>query len=102
MFPLEVRARSQPLLVPSIDIEDPGLAVAQGDTGYVDIQSDEPGDRFVDEDGDGLDDRHLEWHQKRNRQGWRNNDWNGSGSENGNNEFGGQKGHGVSPGKGGR
>ena len=102
LFPPEAHSRPQSSPEGSIVIEDPYLAVAQADPGYVDIQSDEVGDRFVDEDGDGLDDRHLRRHQNRNRQRWREDDSRGSGSENDNKGFSGQQGHGSGPGWGGR
>ena len=100
--PLYVRARTHSSSGPSIIIEDPDLAVAQSDKGYVDMESGETGDRFVDEDGDGLDDRHMQRHQKRNQQRWRDDGQRGSGSENGEKGSGGQQGYGSGPGRGGR
>ncbi len=102
LCPRDVRAGEQPPSGPSIVMEDLDLTVAQNDTGYVDMGRDEAGDRFVDEDGDGLDDRHLRRHQKRNRKRWRDDHQRGSGSENGEKGSGGQQGHGAGPGRGGR
>ena len=98
----EVRAGEQPPSDPSVVIEDLDLTVARNDTGYVDMGRDETGDRFVDEDGDGLDDRHMRRYQKRNRQRWRDDDQGDSGSENGERGSGGQQGYGAGPGRGGR
>jgi len=102
LCPLDVHARTHSSSGPSIIIEDPDLAVAQSDKGYVDMESGETGDRFVDEDGDGLDDRHMQRHQKRNQQRWRDDGQRGSGSENGEKGSGGQQGYGSGPGRGGR
>jgi hypothetical protein len=102
LYPGYVHADEQPSSGPSIVIEDPDLAAAQNDTGYVDMDGDEAGDLFVDEDGDGLDDRHLKRHQKRNWQRWSDDHQTGSSLEDGEKGYGGQKGYGAGPGRGGR
>jgi hypothetical protein len=103
LCPLDVRAGPHSSAEPSIINEDPDWVVAQSDKGYVDMEEGETGDRFVDEDGDGLDDRHMRRHQKRNQQRWHEDDRRGSGSGNGaKGSSGGQQGHGYGPGRGGR
>ena len=99
----DVRSGEQAPSDPSAVIEDLDLTVARNDAGYVDMGRDETGDLFVDEDGDGLDDRHMRRHQKRNRRGWRDDaQQRENGSEDGQKGSGRQQGNGPGPGRGGR
>lgn len=50
-------------------VTDP-FVEARNNRGYVDMDSEEGGDRFVDEDGDGIDDRRMMRHRNRNRKQW--------------------------------
>jgi hypothetical protein len=92
---------------PPVAIVGPDLLEARSDTGYVDMESGEEGDRFVDEDGDGLDDRQMERHRKRSRQRWRDDERSGTGPEEADRGSVGRQGPGASgpgagPGRGGR
>ena len=89
----EGHCQTRSLPEPWAGIEGPDRAVAQKGTGYVDMQNGEAGDRFVDEDGDGLDDRHLKRHQKRKQQRYRGDTGKGSSQEYGEKGSGGQQGH---------
>ncbi len=101
--PTDVSARTQSFQEAPVALEEAGLLEVRNDKGYVDMGSDEAGDRFVDEDGDGLDDRLLRKHQRRNRRGWRDDDRRGTGPEDVERGSAGQKGPGGGPGgRGGR
>lgn len=102
--PTEACARPHASTISAGTLRAPGTCVVQaGAGGYVDMRGDDAtGDRFVDEDGDGLDDRHLRRHQKRSGRRWRDDDGRGHGSHPVESGSSGQRGHGSGPGRGGR
>jgi hypothetical protein len=74
--------------------------LARNEGGYVDMDEDGEGDHFVDEDGDGIDDRRMKRHHKRNRQRWSDDSERGSVSSDGGQGTGGSKGYGAGAGSG--
>ena len=100
-FPLDLFAQTQSSAETSSGTEVLDAVQARGEGGYVDMESDGAGDRFVDEDGDGIDDRRMRRHQKRHRQRWNDDQQRGSLSGDGGQATGGSKGYGAGPGPGG-
>lgn len=107
LWPADGSARTKSPKGPPAAVGEPDSLQAGSDTGYVDIKSGEEGDRFVDEDGDGLDDRQMERHRKRSRQRWRDDERSGVGPEEADRGSVGRQGPGAGgagagPGRGGR
>ena len=68
--PPDLFARTPSSAGTSSDLDEAEFLQARDEGGYVDMDEDGEGDHFVDEDGDGIDDRRTRKHQKRNRQRW--------------------------------
>ena len=75
---------------------------ARSERGYVDMDSEGMGDRFVDEDGDGIDDRRMMRHRKRNRKQWDRGHQRGNVGENGESGHGAYQRQQSGPGMGGK
>ena len=82
------------------DLDAAEFLQARDEGGYVDMDEDGEGDYFVDEDGDGIDDRRTRRHQKRNRQRWGDEQERGNVSGDGGQGSGGSKGYGAGAGPG--
>jgi hypothetical protein len=105
--PADASARTISPKGPPFTIDEPDLLEARSDTGYVDMGSNAEGDRFVDEDGDGLDDRQMERHRKRGRHRGQDDQRGGVGPEEADGGSVGRQGPGgggpgAGPGRGGR
>ena len=82
------------------NLDEAESLLAKDKGGYVDMEEDGEGDHFVDEDGDGIDDRRMRRHHKRNRQRWSDDSERGSVSGDGGQGAGGSKGYGAGAGPG--
>ena len=106
LSPPDLFARTSSSAGTSSDLAEAESLQARDEAGYVDMDKDGEGDHFVDEDGDGIDDRRTIRHQKRNRQRWGDEQERGSVSGEGGQGAGGSKGYGAGagpgPGGGGR
>lgn len=106
LSPPDLFARTPSSAGTSSDLAEAESLRARDEGGYVDMDKDGEGDHFVDEDGDGIDDRRTRRHQKRNQQRWGDEQERGSVSGDGGQGTGGSKGYGAGagpgPGGGGR
>jgi len=106
LSPPDLFARTRSSAGTSSNLDEAASLQARDEAGYVDMDKDGEGDHFVDEDGDGIDDRRTRSHQKRNRQRWGDEQERGSVSGEGGQGAGGSKGYGAGagpgPGGGGR
>lgn len=107
LSPPDLSARTPTSAGTSSDLHEAEALQARDEGGYVDMDKDGEGDHFVDEDGDGIDDRRMRRHQKRNRQRWGGDEQDrGNVSGDGDQGAGGSKGYGsgagAGPGGGGR
>ena len=101
LSPPNLFARTPSSAGTSLDLDEAESLQVRDEGGYVDMDEDGEGDRFVDEDGDGIDDRRTRRHQKRNQQRWGDEQERGSVSGDGGQGAGGSKGQGAGPGPGG-
>ena len=95
LSPPDLFARTPSSAGTSSDLDEAESLQARDEGGYVDMDKDGEGDRFVDEDGDGIDDRRMRRHQKRNRQRWGDEQQRGNVSGDGGQGAGGSKGYGA-------
>ncbi len=106
LSPPDLFARTPSSAGTSSDLDEAESLQARDEGGYVDMDKDGEGDHFVDEDGDGIDDRRTRRHHKRNRQRWADDSERGNVSGDGGQGAGGSKGYGAGagpgPGGGGR
>ena len=107
LSPPDLFARTPSSAGTSSNLDEAEFLQARDEGGYVDMDEDGEGDHFVDEDGDGIDDRRTRRHQKRNRQRWGDEQQRGNVSgDGGQGAGGGSKGYGAGagpgPGGGGR
>ena len=98
--PFCVSARTNSSAGTQSNFDEVESLLARNEGGYVDMDEDGEGDHFVDEDGDGIDDRRMKRHQKRNRQRWSDDSERGSVSSDGGQGTGGSKGYGAEAGSG--
>jgi len=100
LSPPDLSARTPTSAGTSSELDETEALQARDEGGYVDMDRDGEGDRFVDEDGDGIDDRRMRRHHKGDRQRWADDPKRGNVSGDGGQGAGGSKGHGAGAGPG--